>query len=264
MRFPKNPIYRILIFIILFVFVIFLLNFYQKEVKNFFYKISEPIQSFFWQTGQKTSYFFQTISEIKKLKKENEDLKLKIQELLTENVSLKNLKNENEALREALKIGLEKEFKLSLAQVIGKDTSQDFILINKGFENGITKGLPVITPQKILVGKIYEVYKNYSRIILISNKGSSFDGEVVEKEILGQVVGEGNLKVSFDLIPRDKEISEGDLVETSILGGIFPKGLLIGQINKVQKSDIQIFQKAELSLFLNLDKLETVFVILNF
>ena len=187
-----------------------------------------------------------------------------MQELLTEKVYLKNLEKENEELREALGLGLEKEFKPSLARVIGKDISQDFILINKGFEEGLSKGLSVITPQKILVGKIYEVYRNYSRVMLISNKESSFDGKIAEKEILGQVVGQGNLKVSLDLIPPDKEVSEGDLVETSILGGIFPEGLLIGKVDKIQKSDIQTFDKAEISPFLNLDKLETIFVILGF
>ena len=264
MRFFQKPIYQTLIFIIIFILIIFLFNFYQKEVKNFFYKISEPIQNFFWRTSQKISYFFETISEIQKLKKENEELKLKVQELITENVSLRNFEKENEELRAALKIGLEKEFKLSITQVISKDISQDFILVNKGFEDGLSKDLPVITPQKILVGKIYEVYKNYSRVILISSKESSFDGKIVEKEILGQVRGEGNLKVSFDLIPQDKEVSEGDLVETSILGGIFPKGILVGQINKVQKGDVQTFNKAEIYSFLDLGKLETVFVILDF
>lgn len=264
MKFPQKSIYRIAIFIISFILIIFLLNFYQKEVKNFFYKISEPIQKILWQAGKKVSIFFETLAETSSLKKENEEIKLKIQELLAENIFLKELKKENEILREALNLGLEKEFELSLAQVIGKDISEDFILINKGFEDGVSKNLPVITSQKILLGRINKVYKNYSKVMLLTNKESSFDGKIAEKEILGQVLGKGNFKAIFDLIPPEKEISEGDLVETSALGGIFPKGLLVGKIGKVQKSDIQTFYQAEISPLFDLNKLEIVFIILEF
>lgn len=264
MRFLQKPIYRTLIFISFFILIVFLLNFYQKEVKNFFYQISEPFQKFLWQMGKKVSNFFETISEISQLKKENEELKLKIQELMTENSSLEELKKENEILREALNIGLEKEFKLSLTQVIGKDISQDFILINKGLADGVSKNLPVITQQKILLGKISEVYQNYSRVTLISNKESSFDGKIVGKETLGEVLGKGDFKILFDLIPPEAEISEGDLVETSALGGVFPKGLLVGKIGKVQKSDVQSFYQAEISPLYNLGKLEVAFIILRF
>ena len=267
MKFSRKvikPIYRILIFIIIGILIILFLNFYQAEVRNFFYQISEPILSVFWRAGDRISDFFEAISEIQNLKKDNEELKLKVQELLAQLVSLKELRKENEILREALNLNLAKEFDFSLAEVIGKDVSEDFILINEGIDDGISEGLPVISQQKILVGKINEVYKNYSKVKLISHKESSFDGKIVEKEILGQVKGEGNFKILFDLIPREQEIAEGDLVETSALGGTFPKGLLVGQIKQVKKSDIQPFNQAEISPLLDLGELEIVFIILNF
>ena len=263
MRLLQKPTYPILILVIFGILVIFLLNFYQKGVKNFFYKISEPIQKIFWRAGMKTKNFFETISEIKRLKSEKESLEIRNQELLAQITNLIELKKENEILREALNLGLEKEFKLSLARITGKDISQDFILINKGSEDGIVESLPVITSQKILVGKIYKVYKNYSRVMLITNKENSFGGKIVGKEILGEVSGRGNFKIIFDLIPPEKEISEGDLVETTVLGGVFPRGLLVGKIGKIQKSDVQSFYQAEISPFFELDKLETVFIILN-
>ena len=267
MKFSRKvikSIYRVSTFVIVGILVILFLNFYQKGVKNFFYKISEPVQKVFWQSGKRVSDFFETISEIKNLKKENEEFKLKNQELLAQIALLKELKKENERLREALDINLGKEFALSLAQVIGKDISQDFILINKGADDGISENLPVITQQKILLGKINEVYKNYSKVMLISNKESSFDGQIIEKETLGQVLGKGNFKVLFDLILPEQEITEEDLVETSALGGTFPKGLLVGQIREVKRSDVQPFYQAEISPFFDLGKLEMVFIISNF
>ena len=267
MKFSRKvirSIYRVSTLIIIGTLAILFLNFYQKEVKNFFYKTSEPIQKIFWRIGDRVSDFFETISEIKNLKKENEELKLKNQGLLAQIALLEELKKENERLREALNIGLEKEFTIILAQVIGKDISQDFILINKGSENRISENLPVISQQKILLGKISEVYRNYSKVMLISNKESSFDGKIIKKETLGQVLGKGDFKVLFDLISPEQEITEGDLVETSALGGTFPKGLLVGQITKVKRSDIQTFYQAEISPLFDLGKLEMVFIILNF
>lgn len=259
-----KSLYRFLISVVSLILIIFLLNFYQKEVKNFFYKISEPIQKFLWRAGNRISDFFETITKINKLKKEADELLLKNQELLAENSSLQDLKKENEILREALNIGLEKEFKLSLTQVIGKDISQDFISINKGSEDGIAENMPVVTSQKVLLGRIKEVYKNYSKVMLISNKESFFNGKITGKEILGEVLGKGDFKMLFDLIPPEAEISEGDLVETSALGGIFPKGLLVGKIGKIQKSDVQSSHQAEIFPLFDLEKLEMVFVILKF
>ncbi len=232
-----------------------------KEVRNFFYLISEPIQKFFWRVGDRVSDFFELITEIKNLKKENEELKLRIQELMSEIVALKELKKENETLRKALGIGLEKEFKLVLAQVIGKDIFKDSILVNKGSRDNISKGLPVITEQKILIGKIKEVYENFSKVILISHQESSFDAKILEAEIYGVVKGKGNFKIFLELVPKEKEIRERDLLVTTALGGIFPKGLLVGEIKEVKKSDIEPFQQAEIKPFFDLKELEKLFII---
>lgn len=251
---------KILISIIGILFIISL-NFFQKEIKNFFYLISSPIQKILWETGQKTSLFFETIREIKNLKKENEELKLKIQALLAENISLKELRKQNEFLRKALDVGLEKEFKLLLAQVIGKDLVQDSLIINKGSKDGISKNFPVITQEKILVGKIQEVYNNFSKVQLVSNKDISFDGKMSEAEIYGVVKGKGNFKIELDFVPRDKEIKEGDLIVTSAIGGIFPAGILVGEIEKVKKDDIEPFQKAEVKPVFEIKNLDFLFII---
>ena len=260
----RRAFYKFLILILFLILFLSFSNIYQKEVRNFFYKISEPFQKFFWKAGQKFSFFIDAFTEIKTLKEENERLKKENQRLLAELSLLKEVQKENQILRKSLNLGLEKEFKLTLADVIFKDLSEDSILINKGRKHGIKEGLPVITQEKILIGRVFEVYEEYSKVLLISNKKSSFDGKIAEKEILGQVRGKGNLKISFDLVPREKEIKEGDLVETSALGGIFPSGLLVGKIKKVKGSDIEPFWKIEIFPLFELDKLNKVFIILEF
>ena len=240
------------------------LNFYQKEVRGFFYALSSPLQKMFWQKGQKVSNFFEAIFQMANLKKGTDDLEFKNQQLLSEIAYLKELEKENKALREALGVGLKEEFKLADAEIIGKDLTEDFILINKGSKEGVTEGLPVITQSKVLLGKISEVYENFSKVMLISNKKSSLNVKIQDKEIQGVLKGKGNLSLSFGLIPQDKEIEKEDLIITTSAGGNFPKGLLVGKVDNIRKSDVKPLQEAEILPFFDLSQLETIFVILDF
>ncbi len=261
--------YKILIIVVIGILIIFSLNFCRKGIRNIFYLISSPVQKVIWQTGKGLSDFGKTIIETKDLKRENTDLKLKNQQLLAENSSLKELRGENEILREALEIGLEEDFKLTLAEIIGKDVSQDFILINKGSKNGIQKDFPVINQQKVLFGKIDETYKNFSKVMLISNKNSILDVKIQDSDrnntqkIYGVVKGKGDLNVFLDLIPSDVVIKEGDILISSGLGGNLPKGLLVGEIKKKKKNDIKPFQKAEIKPFFDITQTEKLFIILK-
>jgi len=260
---PKLKIGIIVVLLIAF-FVVLNLTAISKGIKNFFYLISSPIQKTLWRLSNNLSDFLEAISNINKLKKETEETRLQNQELLKELVTLKEIREENKILREALDLGLEKEFKLQIAQVISKDISEDSLIIDKGSKEGIEEGLPVISQQKVLWGRISEVYPNFSRVMLISNKESSFDAKIVnEEEIQGVVKGKGNLKIIFDLIPQEKEIEEGNLLITTSLGGIYPEGLLIGLVKTIKKSDIEPWQQAEIQPFFDLSEAEILFIIIE-
>jgi len=266
---------KILIIILAIILLLVILNLCSKSVKNFFYVISSPFQKFFWRIGNNASDFLYAFLRIKDLKNDNNQLLLENQKLLLEISVLEDLKKENQTLREALDIGLQKDFKMVLAQVISKDISEDSILIDKGSDDGLSKDMPVINQQKIIFGKVAEVYKNFSRVILITEKSSAFDakiqftlpkpaGEGGEKEIYGVVKGKGNLDLYFDIVSKNAEIKEGDVLTTSTLGGEFPQNLLVGQIEKIKKEDIKPFQSADIKPFFNLEKTESLFVITNF
>ncbi|PIQ07422.1 MAG: rod shape-determining protein MreC, partial [Candidatus Nealsonbacteria bacterium CG18_big_fil_WC_8_21_14_2_50_37_10] len=59
------------------------------------------------------------------------------------------------------------------------------------------------------------------------------------------------------------EIKEGDLVVTTALGGIFPSGLLVGELGKVFRSDVEAFQQAEILPTFDINELETLFILIN-
>ena len=132
---------------------------------------------------------------------------------------------------------------------------------NKGEKDGISEEFPVINQQKVLIGKIDKVYRNFSKVLLISNSKSSFDVKVQESEVFGIIKGKGNLKILLDFIHKEKEIKEGDLVVSSALGGFFPQGLLIGEISEVKKSDLEPFQTARVKPAFDIGDLEKLFII---
>lgn len=246
---------RTVIIVIIGLLLVLSLNFFQKEVRGFFYSISVSVQKSLWKKGSDSSIFFGAIFEAKNLKQENENLKLKIQELLSEQVSLKEAEEENKILRDALNLGLQDEFKLELAEIIGKDVNQDSILIDKGLKDGISKGFAVITSQKVLMGTTAEVYQNYSRVLLISDKKTSLEVQISGTNTSGLVKGLGGFRVLLDLVPKENEIKEGDLVVS--------KGFLIGLVRRVEKIDVNPFQQAEISPLFDISKSDKVFIVLD-
>ncbi|PIR89771.1 rod shape-determining protein MreC [bacterium (Candidatus Gribaldobacteria) CG07_land_8_20_14_0_80_33_18] len=261
---------KFLLIIILIILILISFNkFLLREIKNAFYTISLPFFKNFSLTGDKISSFFQTFSEFKNLKTENQKLLEQNQNLLAKIVEFELLKKENEELRKALNLGLEKEFQLILVKSISKETEGDFILISKGKEDGMIEGLPVISAEKVLVGKIDQVYKNFSRVKLISAENNIFDVEIItaadsREKIYGLAQGEGNFKIKIKFIPKEKEIKEGETVISSNIAQKFPQGFLVGEIKKVEKSDIEPHQIIELEPFFKLNLGQTLFVILNF
>jgi rod shape-determining protein MreC len=264
MKISRKTKLLVAIFLIIGFFYFLNLNGFLLSFKNFFYSISSPIQKNFWNNGINISNFFSGITQASNLKKETDSLRIKNQELIAQIADLKELEKENESLRQALGLGLEKEFKLKLSYIVSKDILDDSVLINSGLQDGIKKGMPVITGGKTLVGRIGEVYENYSEVILITNKKSSFDAQISEKDIFGVVKGRGNSGLGMELIPKEKEVLVKDIVISTTLGNVFPKGLLVGEIKEVKKSDLEPYQSAEIKPAFELSMADGLFVITNF
>ncbi|MGB9743484.1 MAG: rod shape-determining protein MreC [Minisyncoccia bacterium] len=258
---------RFIFLLILLIIIIIVLNLtsFSKQIKNFFFFISAPVQEIFQKAGKNTADFLFGLGQGRIIKQELEQAHLKNQELLYQIANLQELKKENEELRKALGINLEKdEYQLILAQLVSSDISRDVILINKGKRHGVVGGSPVITSQKVLIGRISQVYDRFSEVILISNKKSSFDAKIMAKEIYGLVKGKDNFEVYLDLIPKDAEIAEGDLVVTAALSGFSPADLLVGEIKSVKRSDVEAFQQAEIKPLFDISNLDYLFIVNSF
>jgi rod shape-determining protein MreC len=174
---------------------------------------------------------------------------------------LGDIKKENQALHEILNLGLDKDYDLKMAQIVGKDVAQDTLLINRGTADSVENGYAVIGSNKAVVGRIVAVYKNFSKVALLTAKESSFDVRVGDGSVDGLARGQGNFGLYLDLVSKDKNIESGAIVVTSSLGGIFPKNLVVGTVGIVQKNDAQMFQKAEILPAFTIESADSVFVV---
>jgi len=244
--------------------VFFLFSFFfQDEIKNFFYNLSLPFQKSLSNLKFFSEDTFKIIFQRKEIIKENERLEKKVERLLREVQKLKDLEKENETLRKALELKKRKDFNFFLSQFVSKSIdSPDEILIKGGEREGIKEGLPVITPEGVLIGKTNKIFKNFSQVKLISEKDFSFGVKVLNKEgVMGIIKGKGDLKIHLEKVPSQAKLEKGDILVTIYLGGEFPEGLLVGKIAKIEKSDLEHFQSAEITPFFKKDKLENLLII---
>lgn len=255
-------------------FLVAILNFFSSPIKNTFYIVSSPLQSTFWNAGQTSSGFLASFLNTGNLNNENQDLKLKNQRLQAEVAFLQSIISGNQAQSEVSSACQNNGFDLLMVGVTGLDDN-DMLSINKGSVDGVAENMPVISQQGALFGKVFKVYKNYSQVMLISNKNSVVNvkvqraevafvqGSGAPKEIDGIIRGQGNLAINMDLVPIDDVINQGDVLVTSALEGTFPKDILVGTITKIDKNDQSPHQSAQVQPFLGTTT-ANLFVITNY
>lgn len=243
------------------VFFVLLLNLFDNPVRSFLYAATAPAQSFLWHAGKGVSDFFEGFLQGPRLRSMNAELESENLLLKSFVAELQDTKEENKQLRESLGLGLDKEFVLMRADIIHKDIAQDSLVVNVGSQDGIEAGMPLITPQKVLAGRITQVFATTARAELVSHDNSSFDVKVLDSPATGLWKGQGRNRAVLDLVPKDVLLRQGDLVVTSRLGGVFPENLLVGLVQEAMLNDAAPFQKADVEVLFKIQDAEFLFVI---
>lgn len=194
------------------------------------------------------------------------DLKSQNLTLLSENVHLKNLFEKGNFLASVADMEKNSKWDLQPAKIIGVDTQNflGFLLIDAGHSDDIEPGIAVITKDKFLIGKISEVNKNFSKIITIFHQDSKIAVMTQDSHVFGALIGDyiGNLKM--DMIDKEKIISEGELVITSGRDGVFPEGLIIGEVQNIESKPENLFQTATVRGVLNIYDLDKILIVRDF
>jgi len=148
------------------------------------------------------------------------------------------------------------------ARVIAYDPSlwSRCALIDQGRAEGVKDGLPVLAPQGI-VGRVVEVYPEYSKVMLIVDGKSAADAMIQRTRVRGILKGKGGNRCSLDFVPKSADVRVGDLVLASGLVGLYPKGLVFGKVTKANKKNPGVFQDIEVTPSVDLSTLEEVLVV---
>jgi rod shape-determining protein MreC len=191
------------------------------------------------------------------LQKENEELRAKLG-------ALAELKLENERLNKLLDFKQSTSMELLAAKVIARDISPDHysIRINRGTNHGLKKLQGVITVEGA-VGYVLRAESDSAQILVLTDRFAAVDGIVQRTRARGLISGASQSSCRLRYLERADDVSPGDMVVTSGLGGYFPKGFPIGKITSVRKTDFGISQEASVEPVVNPANLEEVFVVLN-
>ena len=195
---------------------------------------------------------------------ENDALKKALDKSFEKNIRDKEIKLSNLRLRSLLSFKKMMTDPVLSAEVIGKDPSPWFktVLIDKGKEDGVKRGMAVVVPKGI-AGQITEVSSHYSKVLLIIDPNSAVDALVQSDRARGIIKGDAAGELVLKYVLRKHDISVGDIVVSSGLDGVFPKGLAVGQVSEVFKPKAGIFQEVTVAPYVDFEKLEEVLVVLN-
>jgi len=197
----------------------------------------------------------------------NHELSAEVVRMQAELNTLKDLDRENLRLRRMLEFRRHQPRKMIPCEVMCRNISGwwNTVRISKGSAYGVKPDRAVVSPDG-LVGKTHEVTRNTSEIILVSDPACRVSAKIVRVNAFGIVSGCGSSPAGrplarMDFINKDAEVREGDEVVTSGLGGVFPKGILIGYVEKVYRDKSGLYQSARIIPCATAELLDYVFVI---
>lgn len=236
-----------------------------KPAENVLVRVLTPIQAKARDFSSGIKDFSNNWLNKRNLLLENNDLKEKLKTSRVDQAKLNSLSAENELLKKELKFLEERPVKYVAAKIVTgiSDPLSQSVIINRGRKDGITKGLAVVADKGILVGKVYEVRDNFSKVLLLTDSQSKVAATIQNLDLtIGLVEGQFGLSFAMTNIPQNQAVAEGDLIVTSGLEGNIPKDLLIAQVESVNQVESEIFKTAILKPVIPFNNLSYVLVII--
>lgn len=235
------------------------LNFYDKLSAYVVYPIAETAENLGRGLGVVWSHYIDlvhTSRERDAVKKENLELRGRI-------LQLEEFESENKRLKELLSMTDLPPVKAIGGKVIGQDSSTESMsfVINVGTDQGISPRMPVVSSEGV-VGTITRVYAHSSVFVALVDPSHDVDGIITRSRARFIVEGRGSsLLGRLKYLDRAEDIRAGDLVVTSGLDGVFPKGLPMGFVVDVDRPRVGVAQEAEMRASVDFGHLEEVLVL---
>lgn len=224
--------------------------------------ITYPVQATISWSLEHIALGFQNYLYLLRTRQDNLALLDENRKLLNEIASLRETQQENLRLRKLLHFEEKLSFQSVVARVIAKDVSTEFraIRINRGEAEGLKRNMAVVTNEGV-VGHILRTTRSTADIVTILDSNSAVDAIDERSRARGVVEGMTDENCQLRYVLRTDDIQPGDVMISSGLGGIIPKGVPVGVVSKVNRKPFGITQDVEIRPSVDFSRLEEVLVI---
>ena len=198
------------------------------------------------------------------LSKENTILLQKVGSLQNEVDNLKEIREENKRLKNLLDFADSTKAEYVAASVVTTGPSNFYhtLIINRGSEKGIERGMAVLTSRGV-VGQISYTKEHYSSVITLLDPNSAIDAIIQESRARGILKGSKFQKLVFKYLPFSENVRVGDSVVSSGMDRIYPKGISVGVVESVENKKESLFQNVTVKPSVDFSKLEEVLVLIK-
>ena len=222
-----------------------------------------PVFSVFNTVKSSLVSFWNHYLSLSNAQKENDRLRKELAHLKAEKVRLQEVVQAHERLKKILNLKTDQEGPAQVAEVVGRGPSPflQTLYINKGRKDALSRGMPVIHPDG-LVGRIEKTSRHYAKVLLLNDPNFAIDCLSLRSRVRGVLtgfLGEGHCQVKY--VVRTEDIKTGDLMVTSGLDQVFPKGLVLGWVNKVVSQTKGNFLYIEVIPAARVSRIEEVLVL---
>jgi rod shape-determining protein MreC len=232
--------------------------------EQFVIEIIAPFQKFIKKTINITEDLWLKYFGLINIHNENMRMKKELDALKRENYLYQEVLATNQRLEQLLQFKDSTDQPVIAAQVIGTDPTGWFqsVIIDKGKNDGIKLNMPVVNADGV-VGKLVSVSYNYSKVLLIIDQNSAIDCIIQRSRDNGIVKGLSSKVCTLDYVLKSSDVHIGDIVVTSGLGGIFPKGIPVGEVIEVKDPAGELFKDVKIRPVVDFSKLEELLIILK-
>ncbi len=195
--------------------------------------------------------------------KRNDHLRERIAQLESAWFKYSEVKKENLRLKKLLIFSDSRPGQKVLAQIVSWDASSDFrmIRVNKGLDDGVKLQSPVVTFSG-LVGYVFRLTNHFSDILTIMDSNNRVDGIVARSRSHGILEGGPKNSLYMKYVNRTEPIILDDLIVTSGLGNLYPKGIRVGQVSRIERESFGITQTIEVKASVNFSALEELIILI--
>jgi len=227
-------------------------------------EIVAPFQNFMTKTVRGVEGVWKKYFGLVSVYDENRALRKEIQSLRVENSRYREMLATHERLREFLRLKEQTNWSMTAAQVIGRDPTGLFrsVIIDKGHRSGVRMNMAVLSAEGV-VGRVVSVSPNYSRVLLIIDQNSSVDCLNQTTRDQGILKGGSSEVCRLDYVLKTSRMAPGDIIITSGMGGVFPKGLPVGRVTGVSDRPGALFKNVQVQPQVDFNRLEEVLVVLK-